>query len=184
MASSAPPIHRWHAGDEMNAARMQEIKDAIDWLRNPPMVHVSRRNTNQNATANVWTDVSFDTTVNNYDPYNMWDISDPTKVYCTVAGWYTYEAVLCIGANSDDCRLILAVFLNGTSVVTDEIMKFDQQSAPSAGGNVNMRKEAQVFLNVGDHLRLNFNYNGATARQLIANSDAECPQLRVRWVSN
>ncbi len=183
MAFAAPAIHRWKAGDAMNAVRMNEIRDAIEWLVNPPMVHVGRTLSNQTAAANTFTNISFDTTYNSYDPYNMWDISDPTKVYATVAGWYTYEAVLCVGANADDCRLIMSVFLNGTTV-DDHILKFDQQSAPSAGGNVNMRKEAQIFMNVGDHLRLTFNYNGTTARSIIANGVFECPQMRLRWISN
>lgn len=183
MPNSSPPVHRWRAGDAMNALRMNEITASLNWLRNPPTVHVGRTLTNQNATTGVYTFVSFDTNYNSYDPYNMWDISDPTKVYAQVAGWYTYEGVLNLGSNADDCRLIMSVFLNGTST-TNIIMRWDQQGAPSVGGNVNMRKEAQIFMNVGDYLTLGFHYNGATARQMIANSTTECPQLRLRWVSN
>lgn len=179
MAFSVPAIHTWSAGDDMNAARMNEIKTSIDFLRNPPMVHVGRTLTTQAATVGTFTKTSFDTLYNSYDPYGMWNAGTPTALTCTIPGWYTIEAVMCLSNNATDTRIQMVFYKN-----TEIAMRWDQQGIQNLAGSINMRKESTIFLNVGDQVFLGAGYNTGAARTMNVDSTTECPQLRIRWVSN
>lgn len=179
--TDVPSTHHWLAGDEMNADRMNEIRDSINWLRNPPVVQVRRRLTTQTGfVANAWKKIEFDQAV--YDPYTMFDISVPDRITATVPGWYSYEAVISMNGTGTACRCILGVYRNGFT--TDEhILRYDVDNAPSSG-NINIRKESTIFLNTGDWLHLAF-YHVCSSESRISQitNDSECSQLRVRWVS-
>lgn len=177
---SVPAVHHWLAGDEFNATRMNEVANAIEWLRNPPMVHVARRSTGQAITANAWNLLSFDTLYNSYDPYGIWDVGNPGYLTFTEAGWYTCELQFS-AAISVDSRLIIGLFKNGTGA-GDALFRYDQTTLPS-GSNVNIRKEGSLFFNVGDSVYYGI-YCDATAITTAVLSDAETCSLRVRWVSN
>lgn len=178
--ASVPNLHHWHAGDEVNAIRMNEIKDQINFLRNPPVCHVGRRLTNQSiATAGSWK-VVFDTAF--YDPYEMWDAGTPDQITITVPGWYTYEGVIQMTNAAVAATVSVYVYKNNLAV-DDLIMRWDQQGL-QVSGNINMRKESTMFLNVGDVVYLAGYYSNGTGRSFVATDDHLCPQLRIRWVSN
>jgi len=180
MSSIVPPIHHWSAGDAMNAERMNEIANQIDFLRNPPMVHVGRVATQTLATA-IWNKVLFDTLHSN-DPYEMWDAGTPDRITCTVPGWYTVEGVITLSATATAGRVILGVYKNGFT--TNELqLRHDQENSPS-GGNVNARKEFKIFLNVDDWLHLGIQYDDAATRTSATFGTWEHSQLRARWTSN
>src|SRR4051812_26048109 len=88
---TVPTVHHWLAGDEFNADRMNEIGTAIAWIRNPPMVHVARKNTGQSISTNIWTKLSFDTLYNSFDPYDFWDSGTPDQLIIREPGWYSFE---------------------------------------------------------------------------------------------
>jgi hypothetical protein len=178
--ATIPPVHHWTAGEAMNDERMNEVTDAINWIRNPPMVHVSRQLTNQSIAVTTWTSVSFDTLDNNYDPYGMFDPGTPTQITCTVPGWYMVEGVMIMdNTPAVNARLTMALW----KASTEMILRYDQQALDAIGGNVNFRKEASMFLNVGDTVQLRAHIS-AGARNMLANGAAEHPQMRLRWVSN
>jgi hypothetical protein len=175
-----PVTHHWLAGDEMNADRMNEVRDAIEFLRNPPAVHVRRRLTAQTGITGTWTKILFDQVV--YDPYGMFDSGNSDRITATIPGWYTYEGVISLNPTSTSCRVLLGVFRNG---LTDDehLLRYDVDNAPSAG-NVDIRKESTIFLNVGDFLHLAVNHGcAAETRTSQISSDAQSSQLRVRWIS-
>lgn len=179
-ATDIPNLHHWKAGDEVSAMRMNEIKAQIDFLRNPPMCHVARRLTNQGAAVGG-TAVIFDTAF--YDPYEMWDAGSPDHITVTVPGWYTYEGVITMTNAAISTTVMVNVYKNGQGT-DDLILRWDQQGLQNLGGDMNMRKESTMFLNVGDVVYLHGYYGNGSGRSLVATSDYQCPQLRIRWVSN
>lgn len=180
---SAPIIHHWRGGDEMNASRMNEIKDSIDFLRNPPMVHVRRRNTNFSFTASSGTFfvVTFDTLVNSYDPYGMWNPVTNGLLTIQVPGWYSCEMVTYWAGSAQDVRLLQVLGKNGMTF-NDMILRHDQTALPNS--SVAARKESLLYFNQGDQVSLGVSTEGTGTFTLNATSDSECPQLRIRWVSN
>ncbi len=178
---SVPDIHHWLAGDDFNATRMNEIRDQINWLRNPPTVHVARSITTQTIPFQTWTKVSFDTVVNSYDPYVFFDAGTPDRITITQAGWYTCEIVCSMSSTFNDSRMIMGLYKNGFTT-NELLLRYDQTTLPNTG-NINMRKETTLFFNVGDWMHLGL-YTDDTANRVSANtSAAESSQLRVRWVS-
>lgn len=185
MADTAPVVHNWLAGDDMNADRMNEIAAQISFLRNPPMVHVARTVTTQ-ALSTGWNYIQFDTIVNNYDPYDMVDlVSDPSKVFAQVAGWYTVEGQLSMNGTSGQGRDILGILKNGTYGTTGALMQLrsDVQNFPAVG-SVAWSKECMLFLNVGDFLHLGHWFDDTASRTTTAGSVIDRSRLRLRWVSN
>lgn len=177
---SVPELHHWLAGEDMSATRMNEIKAQIDFLRNPPMVHVAR-NAAQTLSSG-WNAISFDTVLNGYDPYDMWDISDPSAVYSRVPGWYSVEGQFSLNGTATDERLILGVYKN--SFATSEIqMRSDVQNFPSFG-NANLSKEFTVFLNEGDFLYLGVWFDVDATRTTGTTTPSEICRFRLRWVSS
>jgi hypothetical protein len=180
MAFAVPTVHHWRAGDEMNADRMEEIKDAIDFLRNPPTARVMRLVSSQNLPAGARTAITFDTLYNSYDPYGMWSAGTPDRLTCQVPGWYAVEGVLNLdNAAAVESRLQLELWKNNT----DFILRWDQEALPATGGNINIRKESFMFLNYGDYVQLKC-WNGTGTRTAFNNGFNESPQMRARWFSN
>lgn len=173
---TSPPIHHWNAGDPVSAIRMNEIKASIDWLRNPPMTYVQYLGA-PITLPTTWTKIPFDTEVS--DDYDMWDSGTPDEITVTIAGWYAVESVISVTANATDSKLTVAIWKNNAEVM----FRFDQQGLPSVGGNSNIRKEATMFLNVGDQIEL-YATVSAGARQIVSGGSNECPTLRMRWVSD
>lgn len=183
MVNTAPSIHHWQAGDSMNAMRMNEIRDQIEWMQNPPMVHVGRRLTTQSFSGGtgVAVKVSFDTVFNSYDPYGFFNAGTPDQLTITVAGWYSCEITTSWAGTATDSRLIMYLYKNGTGA-NDVMLRHDQGSLPN-GANT-MRKESQLFFNVGDVIYMMAYADASFTPVLAASNDAECSQLRIRWVSN
>jgi hypothetical protein len=177
---SVPEVHHWLAGDEFNANRMNEVGDLINWITNPPMVHVSRQSTGQVIPSNTWTKISFDTVVNSYDPYDFYDSGTPDQLTIREAGWYTCElsfsAVITV-----DSRVIMGLYKNGFTS-NELLLRYDQTTLPT-GNSINFRKESTLFFNVGDWM-----YYGvlcdASGFTTTVTSSAEVCGLRIRWVSN
>lgn len=176
-----PVTHHWLAGEDMNADRMNEVAAAIEFLRNPPMIHVRRRLTAQSLTGSVWNKISFDQVVNSYDPTGMFDAGTPDRVTAQVPGWYSYEARISVVGTATTTRVILGTYRNGFSS-DQHILRADMENAPSAG-NINIRRDSTIFLNAGDWLHLAFFADNAETRTTSTFSDAESSGLRVRWVS-
>lgn len=181
--ATAPQIHHWLGGDEVNAARMNEIKTSIDFLRNPPMAHVRRRNSSFTFTASSGTyfTVGFDTLVNSYDPYGMWNAGSPDRLTVQIPGWYSCEMVTHWGGTAQDLRYLQVLAKNGMSF-DDMILRHDQKSLPNSSTAV--RKEGMLYLNQGDNIFLGVSNEGSGSFSLTAASDSECTQLRIRWISN
>lgn len=178
---NSPDVHYWLAGDEMNAVRANEIKAQIDWLRNPPMVHVTRLSTAQTLTGN-WNIISFDTLVNSYDPYEMWDIGTPDVITAQVAGWYYVLTRFALNATATEARLQMGVFKNGTDSLTNIEMRSDNQNTPSQGSNTHS-KAFHVYCNKGDVLRMGVGIeNDASRTTTIASLSDSCIMM-VRWCS-
>jgi hypothetical protein len=178
MAVTSPPIHHWFAGDPVSAERMNEIKASIDWLRNPPLLHLQRTGSSIALAVTTWTSIPFDTVL--ADNYDMWDAGTPDTVTVTVPGWYTVEGVLRFQNTAVDSRLTLGVWKQAG---TELILRYDQQGLDGTGGDINMRKESTMFLNVGDTITLEAHTN-AGARNLVVGTNGECPTLKMRWVSD
>lgn len=179
---SVPVVHRWLAGDEFNAARMNEVAAAIEWLRNPPTVHLLRRSTAQTGiVATTWTKLTFDTVVNSYDPWDFYDALSPDTITIKEPGWYSIEMQFSLQGTATDGRVVMGLYKNGFAL-TDILMRYDQNTLPNSG-NINNRKETTLFFNVGDIIYYGIYVDGFTASTAIT-SDAECCGMRVRWVSN
>lgn len=179
--TTVPSIHYWRAGDEMNALKMNDLANVIDWMRNPPMVHIGRTLSNQATTASSAENVvSFDTVYNSYDPYDMYDAGDPTKITIQVSGWYDIEYATVLSLDANQGRVINAVRRNAGS---NSILSSDEVTAPNLG-NLSIKRNGLTFLTAGDYVTLSVIYSTTVARNLLAVSTSECPQLRVRWVSN
>lgn len=180
---SVPEIHHWLAGDSWNADRLNEVKTQIDWLRNPPMVHLRRRAT-QSITGgtSVWTKVIFDTIV--ADPYGFYDAGTPDTVTVTEPGWYSCE-IYCSWQSfgAVDARVIMGLYKN-EFVNVGLLLRNDKGTQPSASSNINMRKEGTYFFNVGDFIHLGVYHDDPSSKSLANTSDAESTGLRMRWVSN
>lgn len=180
--AEVPPVHYWLAGDAMTAVRMNEIKAQIDWLRNPPVVHVARLLTAQTGLLDDdYTIITFDTVVNSYDPYDMWDAGDPTKVTAPVSGWYTVFAQYAIAGSAVEGRNVLGVFKNGSDVATNLEMRSDNQNQLSQGSNV-YSKEGLMYLNEGDYVLLGV-FQQDAGRSTVITALGESCNMRVRWAS-
>jgi hypothetical protein len=185
---SVPTIRHWLAGDKWNAENLNEIGDQINWLKNPPMIHLRRRNTVQTITGgtNVWTKVRFDTLVNNYNPFEFTiDLaSAPDILFVQEPGWYSceiYTAWQSFGAV--DTRVIMGLFKN-TFDNQGLLLRNDTNTQPSVSTNINMHKEGTFFFNVGDFVHLGVYHDDSSLTHNLANtSDAESSGLRMRWVS-
>lgn len=177
--ATAPAIHHWLAGDEVNSSRLAEIASNIEFLRNPPTVRVGRLLSNQTIPINVWTTVTFDTVYNSYDPWGFYNAATPTLVTAAVAGWYMVEGVLHWASNVTDARIAMSIWKQDSEL----ILRWDQQGLPSTGGNTSIRKEVCMFLNIGDTVQLKA-FVSAGSRDLVAGGFSEAPILRLRWVSN
>lgn len=183
MTTPVPPIHYWNAGDDMNASRMNEIADTINWMRDTPMVHVGRTLTNQATSASsALNTASFDTLFNSYDPYDMWDPAAPTVVTAQVSGWYDIEYGMVLSLDANAGRVSTGVFRNGDTANT--IDRCDMITAPNLGGNLGLRRNTVNFLTAGDTLSMQVIYNTTVARNLLAVSASECPRLRLKWISS
>lgn len=180
--TSAPDVHHWRAGDDMSALRMNEIKTAIDFIRNPPFAHIRRRTTTQSLTGAAWNKVVFDQLANSYDPYGMWDAGATDRLTIEVPGWYIVQGGISFTGSSVNTNTALGISKNGFAT-TDRLLRFDQQNTPSVG-QVDIHKETMMFLNTGDFVHLGIFLGDAAARTTMNTSDADCPQLKVRWVSN
>lgn len=181
MAAEVPSVHHWLAGDEFNSLRMNEIAAAIDFIRNPPMVHVARKLTGQLISpAATYNKVSFDTLYNSYDPYGMWSAGTPDQLTVQVPGWYMCELQFS-GVITTDTRILMGLFKNGFTS-NELLFRYDQTTLPT-GNNINMRKAVALFFNVGDTLYYGLHCNNTTFTTAIT-SDAETCGLRVRWFSN
>ena len=182
--ADVPVVHHWLAGEDMNAERMNEIKAQIDFLRNPPMVHVARFTTIQTLTGGTWNAISFDLVINSYDPYDMFDSGQPTKVFSQVPGWYTVEGQFSLNQTNTDGRLILGIYKNGFT--DDELqIRSDIQNFPSScTGCTNLSKEGLLFLNVGDYVHLGIWFDQDATRDTKNATLSETCRLRLRWVSN
>lgn len=178
MADGVPAVHHWLAGDEFNAERMNEVAAAIDWIRNPPMVHVTRKLTGQSIPSGTWTKISFDTVVNGYDPYDFWQPGSPDQLTVTVPGWYSCE-IQFSGVITVDNRIIIGLYKNGFTS-NELLFRYDQTTLPT-GNNINIRKENTLFFNAGDVI---YSAVISTAFTTAITSDAELCGLRIRWVSN
>lgn len=175
-----PEIHHWLAGDAVNAIRMNEIGDQIKFMMNPPLVHVARRLTQQAVAGTSYAKVSFDTVIS--DPYGMFDAGTPDQVMVTVPGWYSCEIVVAWASfGAVDTRVIMALNKNDFSD-DGRLIRYDQETLPATG--MTMRKEAQLFFNVGDTAFLNVQKSNATTQNLSIASAAESCQLRMRWISS
>jgi hypothetical protein len=175
--TNAPPVHYWKAGDAMNAEVLNEIGTAIDWLTDPPLVHVTMITGSITLPVATWTNVAFTTAIS--DPYDMWDIGTPDTITVNVPGWYTVEGALCLSnVGGTDAKITMGVWKQNAEI----ILRWDQQTINN-NGNVNIHKETTMFLNTGDTLVLKA-YASAGARNIITNGSSESPQLRMRWVSN
>jgi hypothetical protein len=181
--TAVPSIHRWLAGDEVNAVRANEIKDLIDFLRNPPTVHVRRRLSNFAFTAasGSYFTVTFDTLVNSYDPYGMWDVGATDRLTIKVPGWYSCEMVTAWVGTAQNLRYTQVLAKNGMTF-DDMILRHDQTTLPNSTTVV--RKESMLYLNEGDNIRLGVSTEGTGTFTLTTANDSESPQLRIRWVSN
>lgn len=181
--ATAPPIHHWLGGDDMNADRMNEIKDSIDFLRNPPTIHVRRRNSNFTFTAasGSYFSIPWDTVVNSYDPYGMWNAGTPTLLTIQVPGWYACEMVGYWAGTTQDVRFIHMLGKNGNDL-GDFILRHDQRSLPNSSTGV--RKESFLYLNEGDTIEMSVSTEGTGTFTISAVSDSECAQVRLRWISN
>jgi hypothetical protein len=181
MAFGVPDVHHWLAGDDFNAQRMNEIGTAIDWIRNPPMVHVARKLTGQSISPlNTWVKISFDTVYNSYDPYGFFNAGTPDQLTVQVPGWYMCE-IQFSGSISTDTRIIIGLYKNGFTA-NELLFRYDQTTLPT-GNNINIRKASTLFFNVGDILYSAVHCQAATFTTAVA-SDAELCGLRLRWVSN
>lgn len=180
-AVTVPGIHTWQAGDEFNAERMNEIADALEFMRNPPMIHVARRLTTQSIPINTWTTVQLDYVFNSYDPTGMWNPATPDRVTVTQPGWYTCEMTIAVNGTATDTRLVGGLYKNGFTG-TEFMMRYDQTTAPNSGNQV-FRKEMTLFFNVGDYARIGIFSDGVALTSQITN-DSESSGLRLRWVSN
>lgn len=176
MSANVPDVHHWLAGEEMNADRFNEVKAAIDFLRDPPLCHVMRNNSNQTLTANAWTKISFDTAV--ADPYGMWSAGSPDVITCQVPGWYTVEMVCSWSASATDERLLGGVFKNTFTALDDVYLRADFRNAASSASPI--RREGWLFLNVGDPVYLG--QHCPSARTTLVSAPNQ-PRLRLRWIS-
>jgi hypothetical protein len=174
--TSVPTIHRWLAGDEANAVRFNEIRDQINFLRNPPMAHVQQRVSTQtfNTPPVAWQTMTFDTLVNSYDPYDMWDPAAPDRLTITVPGWYNCEIAVSVVQTTFDGRAIMSIWKSGDGT----ILRYDQQNA----GTDTMRQDVEIFFNEGDYIQLRVLFDD-TGRTTNITSFAQSSQMRVRWVS-
>jgi hypothetical protein len=177
MATNAPAVHYWKAGDGLNAERLNEAADSINWYTDPPLVHVTMTSGSIALPVTTWTPVAFTNAIS--DPYDMWDIGTPDTITVNVPGWYTVEIVMCVSnVVATDARLALAIWKQNA----ENLLRWDQQTNGN-NGNVNVHKETTMFLNVGDTILLKAHVS-AGARNIITNGSNESPQIRMRWISN
>jgi hypothetical protein len=182
--TAVPKPRYWLAGEGMIADKANEITDLINFLRNPPTVHVRRQNSTFTFTGNsgTWAKLTFDTLVNSYDPYGMWDSGATDRITIQVPGWYSCEMTTGWAGTTQDVRFLQGIYKNGTSLADDMILRYDQRSLPN--NTTNIRRASTLFLNEGDFLHLLVYTEGTGTFTISANSAAEAAALHVRWVSS
>jgi hypothetical protein len=163
------------AGEFETAAYFNMLRDAINFLANPPLA-VLYQQTTQSIGNGIFTSLSLDATVQDF--YGMHSNStNNSRATAIVAGTYEVSGTVAWPSNSTGARGC-RIAKNGTAVL----------GSASFTGTTNgdvyaiTTPEFQVQLNVGDYLEVQgFQSSGGSLSTNVAASDVRS-SMNVRWV--
>ncbi len=128
-------------------AKLQEYIDhnarKSEWN---PRVRVYRETDQAIPTGTSGAAISF--SASRWDTADMWNVADPTKLYCRVPGHYIIQGAIRFAANATGYRQLQAV-LNGTTVLDD-----DMNPANTAANGTTLRVNTNWVLAEGDYIEL------------------------------
>lgn len=175
MSNLPVPIPRtFTTGETETAAFYNAMRDALNFLLNPPVCNATQATAQTLATA-TWTALTLDATVE--DSYGGHSNSTNNSRYTAqVAGWYMAFAAACFSSNATGWRGIRlekngAVFAGAATEVGTNPSGVCTIASPSA----------IVFLNAGDYLEAYGFQNSGGNLATSVNTDADC-SLTVVWV--
>jgi len=141
-----------------------------------PSVRVYR-STNQSIPNGAWTTITFDTTRYDRGPAAHWNINNPTRLTCQVAGVYDIVAAISFGGAVGGNQRACGILLNGGAYAGIGGMT---AFTPTNGINYSTIS-AQLYLNIGDYVELQV-YQDSGAALAINASPQYSPEFSMALV--
>lgn len=166
-----PQPRTWVVGDTVSAARLNALRDAINFLLNPPMF-AGYQATAQSIPNLTETAVIIDTVTQ--DSATGYNVSTPTRYTAQYSGWYEVVGKVNFNSTASGFRAV-SFHVNGNAVVPNP-----QANEPTSGGVNNIEPVAvgTVYLNAGDYVELTAYQNTGAAVPLTAPYST----FTARWV--
>ncbi|MEY9944881.1 hypothetical protein [Kitasatospora sp. GAS1066B] len=142
-----PVPYSWSVADTFTAAIGNGIRDALNFLLNPP-IFVGIQATTQSMPNQNWVTITFDSTV--VDTYGGHSNSvNNTRYTAPLPGWYTVCGVFATSSNPTSIRAA-RILLNGTAVPGHE----NYAVALNGFETSSVTPTRDIYLNAGDYVEL------------------------------
>lgn len=160
-----PVVRKWTAGTSVDAELLNELGDALRFLRQPPECAL-RQTVGQPVSIGAYTVMSYQTV--NVDTDGMFSISQPDRITINTSGWYEIEIATNWAAATDTTLRMQAVYINGVRMTYSDMVN-------DGIGNLRDQLSFDYFLNAGDYIdhRVSTSAATATAGSLISNPEFE-----------
>lgn len=156
-----------------NAAYLNSLRDALNFLLNKPIAALSQ-STTQSLTNSTWTPINLDvTTVDSYGGHS--NVTNNSRYTAVVSGWYKCCGAVSFSVNATGNRgANLAV--NGTRVTGGG----DFVGTIASNSLTISTPERLVFLNAGDYIEVHGYQTSGGALNTASASDL-APSLSISW---
>lgn len=177
MTNLPVPLPRTFTVSEVeNAAYLNSVRDALNFLLNPPMADVFQSVATA-TTSGIWAPLGMDVTAT--DGYGGHSNTTNNSRYTgQVAGWYEITGTAAWPNNSVGARGV-RIIKNGTTIPIGAAT-----FGPATNGDVHASTTPayQVFLAVGDYVEIQgFQSSGGALSTLVSAADVRS-SMNVRWV--
>lgn len=169
------PIPRTFGVQEVEvAAYLNAVRDALNFLINPPVCFVTQLTTSSISTA-VWTALAMDVSVvDSYGGHS--NTTNPSRYTAQVAGWYLVSGASSFAANGTGLRGALPG-KNSTHVPGGGQLTPTTPSSPPTNATASI----PIFLNVGDYVET-FGFQSSGGGLATAQGSDLTSSLSALWI--
>jgi len=181
-----PRIDLFQAGTEVNAALLDEVRYAVDFLQDPPGGKFAQTSS-QTISNNSWTAINFDTRVEDREyevdsTTPLWVVGSPSLITIRTDGWYAFEMAPAFkGGSGGDVNTKRDVRLDIDGV------KIGRKDFTSQGTTpVQYKGWYEYFLTAGAVVKMEMYQNRGSSLGTATPADLSetyGPTLRLKWVS-
>lgn len=177
--ATIPSEITWVSGQVVTAAQLNSnLRDAVNFLINRPMVELRQTVAQSFATGNTTTAMTWDT--EDFDNDNMHStVTNPSRITATTAGRYHFGGGIAWSANAT-LRRGSWYRINGTSVTPSGETMLQSTSSGVAALPV---RAITYFLNAGDYVEvIGYQESGGALSTNVATDVSEQPSFNARWI--